>query len=138
MELKKFLISGFLSGIVIFVIWIGFSYLVQMFFPYDTTKLQGMRPMTDPLMNIFFLHPWVIGFAMSLFYPYFGESIASNYLFKGRLFGFLVWLVSSVPSSFIVYTTMEYPIGFTISQFFGSLIYMIMAGIMIAKIDELL
>jgi hypothetical protein len=137
MDLKKFLISGFLAGIVIFVIWMVFGYLVQMVFPYDVTKLPGMRAETDPVMLLFFLNPWVYGFAMALFYPYFGESIMGDYIVKGRTFGGLVWLVSSIPSAFIVYTSMEYPIGFTINQVIGSLIYMIIAGIIIAKVDEL-
>jgi len=134
MDVKKFLISGIIGGIVIWIISFIFDSLVVMAFPYDILKLGGMRAIDDPLMMLFFLSPFVTAFAMSFVYQYF--KFEGNYLSKGKKFGFLVWLVAGVPSAFIVYTSMTYPVGFTISSVIGSLLYMLGGAIVIAKLME--
>jgi len=134
LDAKKFLISGILGGIVIWIISFIFDYLVVMAFPYNILELGGMRAIDDPLMLLFFLSPFVTAFAMSFVYPYL--NLKGNFMQKGQKFGFLVWLVAGVPSAFIVYTSMTYPIGFTISSFIGSLLYMIGGAIAIAKFME--
>ncbi|MBU2101024.1 hypothetical protein KKG83_07400 [Candidatus Micrarchaeota archaeon] len=134
MDAKKFLISGILGGIAILIISFIFDSLVGMAFPYDIFSLGGMRSIEDPLMMLFFLSPFVTAFAMSFVFPYL--KLEGNYLSKGKKFGFLVWLVAGVPSAFIVYTSMTYPIGFTISSFIGSLLYMLGGAIVIAKFME--
>ncbi len=138
MDMKKFIFSGLLASIIIFVVWFVAGFLIQQIFPYNVMELGGMRKANDTVMLLFFLHPFVIGFAMALLYQYFGESIMGDYMVKGRMFGLLTWLVSSLPSVFVVYTSMDYPIGFTVNQLVSSLIYMLLAGIAIAKLDEIL
>lgn len=137
MDTKKFLISGFFAGLVIFFISLIFGFLVPIFLPYNVLELGGMRAATDPVMLLFFLHYWVYGFAMAFVYPHFSNAITKGtYIDKGKLFGFLMWLVATLPSAFVVYTSMDYPIGFTFSQLVGGLIYMLLAGIVIAKFME--
>ncbi|MFH1240480.1 MAG: hypothetical protein V1672_04670 [Candidatus Diapherotrites archaeon] len=136
MDLKKFLISGILAGIAIFIVSFIFDYLVGMFFPYDSFTLGGMRAMEDPMMMFFFLNPWVLGFSMSAVYHYVKDSFKGTTMQKGKSFGLLVWLVAGLPSAFIVYTSMNYPVRFTISSIFGSLLYMVAGAIVIAKFME--
>jgi len=134
---KKFLISGIIGGIVIWIISFIFdNILLMQVFPYDIFSLGGMRSMEDPLMILFFLNPFVLSFAMSYIYRFFSKPFSGDYLRKGTSFGFMVWLVAGIPSAFIVYTSMDYPIGFTISSFIGSLLYMLGTGIAIAKFSE--
>ncbi|MFH1663831.1 MAG: hypothetical protein ABH986_03420 [archaeon] len=134
MDLKKFLLSGIAAGIAIWIISFVFDSLVSIAFPYNILELGGMRSIEDPLMLLFFLNPFVLSFAMTIVYPFL--KLEGNYLSKGKTFGLLVWLVAGIPSAFIVYTSMTYPIGFTISSFIGSLLYMLGAGIVIAKFME--
>ena len=134
MKAKKILVAGFVAGIVILLISFIVDAIVQQVWPVNYMELGGMRAADDPIMMLFFLNYWVIGFAMAIVYPYFSDKIKGNYICKGKKFGFLIWLVASLPSVFIVYTSMNYPIGFTISQFVGSLFYMLCAGITTAKL----
>lgn len=138
MEPKKFLASGFLAGLVIFIVWMAADLAVQQVWYYDPMKIAGMRAVDDPLMYLFWIYPWVLGFAMTLLYPHFGESFAGDYMTKGRTYGFLIWLVSGFASAYVIYTSMDYPIGFMVSQFIGSLLYCVLAGIAIARIDDML
>jgi len=136
MDIKKVFIAGILAGIVIEIISLIFGTIIQAVWPYNILELGGMRAMNDPIMLLFFLNPWVIGFAMAIMYSYTGKAIEGSIIWKGKKFGLLVWLVSSIPSAYIVFTSMNYPIGFTINSVVGSFFYMIGAGITIARVME--
>ncbi len=136
MNWKKFLVSGFLAGLTILVVSNVFGFLVQLVWPYNALELGGMRAVDDPILLLFFLHYWVYGFAMALVYPYFSKSFEGNYLQKGKKFGLLMWLVISVPVTFVIYTSMNYPIGFNVSELVGGFLYMLAAGIVIARFGE--
>jgi len=130
--MKKFLMSGILAGIAIFVVWLVMGMIISMIWPYNILELGGMRAAADPMMMLFFLHPFVFGFAMAFVYPYVAGSLKGEYMDKGKMFGLLMWLVAGIPSAFVVFTSMNYPIGFTINSVVGSFIYMLIAGIAIA------
>jgi len=137
MNAKKFLISGILAGIVILIISQLFDLIIQMFGPpYNVMDLAGMRNIKDPLILLFFAHYWVISFAMAIVYPYLSNSLKGTFMQKGQTFGLLMWLIGGFTSAFIVFTSMDYPIGFTISSLIGSLLYSVGAGITIAKLME--
>jgi hypothetical protein len=126
--MAKLLVSGILAGVVITIVSFIVNATVGMVWPYNVLELGGMRAATDPMMLLFFLHPWVLGFALSYAYPYAEKSLKGD----GKAFGLLMWIVVSIPSAFLVYTSMNYPIGFTVSSVVGSLLYMLAAGMAIA------
>ena len=145
---KKFLISGFASGLVILVIMLFVSTILQSMFNYNVLELGGMRNKTDPIMALFFIHPWVLGFALSYIYIFIikkeenrkesknTKDINRAYLKNGTDFGILMWIAVSIPNVFLVFSSMDYPIGFTVNSLIGSLFYMVAAGITIAWIQN--
>lgn len=136
MNWKKIIIAGVTAGFVILIVTNIVNFIVQFIWPYNVLELGGMRSVDEPIMLAFFLHYWVISFTMAILYSFVGQSFKGNFIQKGRTFSLLVWLVASIPSAFVVYTSMNYPIGFTVSQVVGSLLYMLGAGITIAKLME--
>jgi len=136
MKLKNILFSGFASGLVIFAVWMAVSMLIQLVAPYDVLALGGMRAKEDPVMLLFLLHPWVIGFALAVVYQQVAGALTGTGTQKGVKFGLLMWLVSSLPSAFIVFTSMDYPPAFTVSSVVSSLISMPLAGAATAKLME--
>lgn len=136
MKLKQILIGGILAGIVIEVISMTFSWLTQSIWQYNVLKLAGMRTINDPVSILFFVYPWVLGFALVCVYLYFEKALEGNYIAKGWKFGLLMWVVVSISSAFLVFASMDYPIGFTVNSVIGPLIYMLVTGIVIAKIFD--
>lgn len=136
MKLKKVVLAGILAGIVICVVSLIVQMLVNLVLPYNVMELGGMRAVTDPIMLLFFVHPWVLGFAMAVVYGFLGSSLKGSWLCRGKHFGVLVWLVAALPSAFLVFTSMDYPLGFTVNSVIGSLLYVVAAGMVIAKIME--
>ena len=135
-DAKKIVVSGIAAGVAILVISMVVSYAFQAIFSYDVLKLSGMRAVNDPIMVLFFLFPFVLAFAMAIVYSHVERSLKGNYIEKGKTFSLLMWLAYSVPSAFIVFSSMDYPIGFTVSSLVGGIIYMLAGGIIIAKLQE--
>lgn len=134
--MRKFLISGILTGIVITIVSTIMNAIISTIWPYNLLSLEGIRSVADPVMILYFLYPWVLGFALVYAYNYIERALKGNYITKGKKFGMLTWIVVSIPSAFLVWSSMNYPIGFTINSVIGSLIYMIATGITIAWVQK--
>ena len=134
MDWKRIIIAGIVSGIVIFAVSAIIRVIVQAILPYNVLELGGMRATTDPVIVLFFLHPWVIGFTMAILYEKTKSSFQGTYVQKGAMLGLLVWLVASLSSAFAVYTSINYPLGFKVDVIIGTFLYMLAAGIVTAKL----
>jgi hypothetical protein len=136
LEAKKIVISGFVAGIVVLVLSMIISTATQMLFGYNVMALAGMRSVNDPVSILFFLFPFVVGVAMAILYDFAKESFTGSTTRKGVVLGLLGWIVYGIPSAFIVFSSMDYPVGFTVNSVVGSLVYMLGAGITITKLSK--
>ena len=136
LETKTIVISGIVAGIVILVLSMIVSTATQALFDYNVLTLAGMRSVNDPVSILFFLHPFVVGLAMAILYDFTKKSFTGTAIRKGIVLGLLGWAVYGIPSAFIVFSSMDYPIGFTVNSVIGSLVYMLGAGITITKLSK--
>ena len=136
MKWKEIIVGGIIVGFIIMLIDIIIGGIFQFILPYDIFKLGGMRKIDDPIMLLFFIHPWVLSFTLSFVYSYFEKALNGNYIAKGWKFGLLMWIVIFVPYTFLVFTSMDYPIGFYVNSIIPPIFYMILSGVVIAKIFE--
>lgn len=61
--MKKIVWPGIIAGVIMLITGMGLSYLLHAIFPsliveYNNTSV--FRPWTDPLMSIYFVHPFVL------------------------------------------------------------------------------
>ena len=133
MKWKQILIGGVLAGIIIEIVNIIFNSLIQLIWAYNVFELGGMRTIDDPIMILFFVYPWILGFALAYIYSYFGKALDGNYIAKGWKFGLLMWVVVTIPSAFLVFASMNYPVAFTVNSVIPPFIYMLVSSIVIAK-----
>lgn len=137
LDFKKFVVSGFLGGIAYLVLWLIVSFGIRsLLWPYDPLSLGGMRSVSDPLMLLFFLYPFVAAFCMAFVYQKIETAFKGKWMEKGKQFGWLVWIVATIPSFFVVLASMNYPTGFFLESLFGGLVYVMAAGITIARFSE--
>ncbi len=136
MKWKQILLGGVISGIVIIIIDMIFSWLTQTIWQYNILELSGMRGVDDPIAILFFVYPWVLGFALCIVYSYIIKNFDGK--LNGLKFGFMMWIAIGFTSAFLVFSSMDYPIGFTVNSFISSLIYIPVAGIVISKIFDMI
>jgi len=127
----KTLKAGIAAGVAMLIVSFLVNMIVMAVAPYDVLSLGGMRSAMDPLMMAFFLYPVVLGLVFAHAYNYVGKSLKSKD--KGIEYGMLMWLVYTIPSAFIVFTSMNYPLVFTIQQVAGGWVMMLFGGKVIAK-----
>jgi len=136
LETKTIVVSGIVAGIVVLVLSMIISTATQALFNYNVMTLAGMRSVNDPVSLLFFLYPFVVALAMAILYDFTKKSFTGTAMRKGIVLGLLGWIVYGIPSAFIVFSSMDYPIGFTINSVIGSLVYMLGAGITITKLSK--
>ncbi len=134
--MKKLIISTVLAGIAILAINQVIGLLLQNIFAYNVLALAGMRAVSDPIMILFFLHPFVIALAMAVVFRTIKGVFNGTPMQKGINYGLTVFVVSAIPNAFLVYGSMDYPLGFTLGTILGPLVYLVAAGIVIAKVME--
>ena len=136
LETRTIVVSGIVAGIVVLVLSMIISTATQALFNYNVLSLAGMRSVNDPVSLLFFLHPFVVALALAILYDFTKKSFTGTPMRKGIMLGLLGWIVYGIPSAFIVFSSMDYPIGFTINSVIGSSIYMLGAGITITKLSK--
>jgi hypothetical protein len=133
---KTIVMSGLVAGIVVLALSMIISTVTQVLFDYNVLALAGMRSVNDPVSILFFLFPFVVGVAMAILYDFTKKSFTGTATRKGVVLGLLGWGVYGIPSAFIVFSSMDYPLGFTVNSVIGSLVYMLGAGITITKLSK--
>ena len=135
MDYKKPVLAVLFGGLAIQIVSMATNWLINIVWPYDVAMLGGVRALTDPIMILFLLHPWVLAIAMLCIYQHVKLS-KGDYVKQGMEVGKLMWAVYALPSAFIVFTSMDYPFGFTVQSVIGSLLYFKAGGIALVKLME--
>ncbi len=133
---KKSVLAGLAAGAVIFVLSFAMEALIQAVLPYKWTDLGPIRDLKDPLMTAFWLYPFVMGLVASMAYQWVGKRFQGNWLEKGRKLGLMLWFIVAVPETYLLVTSMNYPLGFYASLVVGYLLYYLAAGLVVAKLSE--
>ena len=66
--MKKVVISGLVTGIVMLIVGLGMGPISNYLFPKVITEYQNpqlFRAWTDPIMSLYFLHPFLVGFILA-------------------------------------------------------------------------
>ena len=134
MNWKKFFLTGILGGIVFFAVEQIVYNIVKMVFPFDMLSLAGMRAITDPTMILYFVYPFVMAFMLALAYSNF--RLEGNAMRKGMKLGMVLFIALIIPGSFLIFSSMDYPVGFTVNHLAGGLLGMTALGIVTAKFME--
>ena len=134
--MKQVLKSGFIAGIILFVISYGGLFLAIRFFP------QFFVMYNNPLFEsegsrdvLFYLHPFIISFALSWFWERFKGLFHGTYLLRGLEFGSVYALVALLPVMWLTFSSLDITLIMVLSWFVYGFVQAIIAGIVFAKIN---
>jgi hypothetical protein len=130
--------SGLLTGLVLFLASQVVSQIFGMIFPSITAEYQNpnlFRSFKDPLMLLFFVHPFLVGILLAWFWnktkSIFGENVKG-----GMKFGLTYWVVATIPGMFATYSSMPYSLAIVMSWLVSGLVEAILAGIILSKLNR--
>ena len=136
LDIKRIAVSTIVAGTLILVVSMVVSTVTQVFLKYDVLTLPGMRSVKDPVSILFFFQPYVVALGLVILYNFAKNNFTRTMIRNGVVLGLLGWILYGIPSAFIVYSSMDYPIGFTVNSVIGPLISLLGAGITITGLSS--
>src|SRR3954468_23115439 len=127
--MKKVLLSGVIAGIILFIISYGGLYLSIKLFP------ELFLTYNNPLFNsdgsrdfLFYLHAFIISFALSWFWDRFKGLFRGNFLIRGVEFGFVYAIVALLPVMWITFSVLDITVPMVVSWFLYGFVQALNAG----------
>jgi len=138
-KMKKILIPGLVSGLVMLVVGMMVNQAVNLFLPglqieYQNSNL--FRPWSDPLMSLYFLHPFVLGLILAWLWEKTKSLVKEKADWKrGAKFGLAYWLVT-LPGMLISYNSFPVSLAMIFSWTASGFFQLIFGGMALAKMDK--
>ncbi len=130
------LVAGLAGGIWIFLASFLLGGIAALISPYNILDLAGMRSVHDPVMILFFPYPFVLSFAAAIVFSLVNPALSGNTVRKGLMFGAILILISTIPSNYVVFSSMDYPAGFYLANILTGVIGLPVLGILFSRIWE--
>jgi hypothetical protein len=134
--MKKIILSGLIAGCILFILSYGGLFLAVRFFPSLFTEYN------NPLFNsngsrdiLFYLHAFIISFALSWFWARFKEMFKGNFIVRGLEFGFVYSIIALLPVMWISFSSLDITVTMVLSWFAYGLVQAIIAGVVFAKVN---
>jgi hypothetical protein len=135
--MKKIITSGLITGCILFVLSYGGLFLAVRFFPslfieYNSPLFnsQGSRDV------LFYLHPFIISFALSWFWDRFKGLFKGSFILRGIEFGLVYSVIALLPVMWISFSALDITITMVSSWFLYGLTQAIIAGMLLAKVNS--
>jgi hypothetical protein len=134
MNAKNIAIGSISAGFILLILMVISGTLVNMVLPTDISQYGGMRAMNDPVMNLFYLYPFVIACAAALIFDIVKGCLDGTWVRKGLMFGAMLICIMTIPSLYVMYTSMTWPVDFYVSTLIWEIISYPLMGILFARI----
>jgi hypothetical protein len=134
--MKKILISGLITGIILFIISYGGLYLTVRFFP--SFFVEYNNPLFNSAGNrdmLFYLHAFIFSLALSWFWDRFKSLFHGALILRGLEFGMVYAIVALLPVMWISFSALDVTIVMVLSWFGYGLFQATVAGIILAKLN---
>jgi hypothetical protein len=131
---KNIAVAGLAGGTLLFVLLFGLNMIMNQLIAYDISKFNGMHPMDDPFMMLFFVYPFVLALAAAYVYDAVHPALQGSGMQKGISFGAILLVIVAIPSNFAMYTSMDWPVTFYIGNLIWAVIGFFLTGIIFARI----
>ncbi len=135
--MKEILASGLLGGVLMLAIGMAVGQLFQALVSSLKTeyeKINLFRPWSDPLLMLFFVHPFLLGLGLVWVWGKTKSVLTADTDFKkGLTFSLLFWGVATKPGMLISYVSFPLSLMMIISWTTGSLIQLLNLGVLFSK-----
>jgi hypothetical protein len=134
--MKKIIISGLITGCILFVLSYGGLFLAVRFSPVLFTEYN------NPLFNsdgnrdvLFYMHALIFSFALAWFWDRFKGLFHGPFLLRGLEFGLVYAVVALLPVMWISFSALDVTFVMVLSWFAYGLLQASIAGIILAKLN---
>lgn len=134
--MKKIVISGLIAGCILFIVSYGGLYLSVRFIPSLFIEYNNPLFKSDGSRDLlFYLHAFIISFALSWFWDRFKGMLKGHFLLKGLEFGLVYSFIALLPVMWISFSSLDITVTMVVSWFLYGLFQAVVAGLVFAKIN---
>jgi hypothetical protein len=134
--MKKIIVPGLLVGVFFLILSVVIGLIISYLFP------NIVMPYFDPAFSMqpdriafYYLHPFVIGLALSWFWTRFKETLKGSYITRGVEFGLIYAAVAIFPMMWLIYSAMSISLVIIAVWFLLALLQAIIAGLVFEKMN---
>jgi uncharacterized membrane protein (DUF485 family) len=134
--MKKIITSALVAGLVLLLLSILGLYITVWFFPGIAS--QYFDPAFDTQSSrvmIYFLHPFIISFALSWFWSRVKGVLNGSFVTRGIEFGLLYALVATFPMMWLIYSAMNVSLEMVATWFVLAVVQGLIAGLVFEKMN---
>ena len=137
--MKKIVLPGIIAAIASFIATMLVGYVFQAIFPsikseYENTAI--FRPWNDPLMNIFWVYPFIFGITLAWVWDKVKGLFTGTLINKALCFGFVYWVICSVPGMIMSLSSFKITIVMTISWTISGFLQAFAAALVFGKMNK--
>lgn len=132
--MKKIIVPGLVVGVVLFVIGMLLSMIFNMLIPSLQAEYQNpnmFRPWSDPLMSLFFAHPFLFGLGLAYVWDKIKGAIGGNPL--NLTIGIVV--ISTIPGMVITYSSFPVSITMVLTWTIMGIVNAYVGGLILSKMN---
>lgn len=134
--MKKFFVPGLVAGFLLLALSYAGPYLMIALFP--SVAEEYYNPVFDLEGNktyLYFLHPFVLSFALAWFWDRFKPLFHGSFWFRGLELGLVYALVATLPAMWIVFSAMSVSPTLVFTWLLYGLLQAVVAGLVFAKMN---
>ncbi len=134
--MQKFFIKGFAAGAILLVLSYAALWVLVNFFP-DMAE-QYYNPIFDmegDKTYLYFLHPFVLSFALAWFWRRFKSLFTGPFWWRGMEMGLVYGLIASLPSMWITFSSLSVSFGLVMTWLLYGVFQAVVVGIVYAKMS---
>ena len=133
---KKIIISGIVAGCILLIIsLIGLQLTLALFPGIAIEYFSPAFDIESGKITFYYLHPFVIGLALSWFWSRFKGVLTGGFLTRGVEFGLIYVLIATVPMMWLIYATMNVSLAIVATWFVLALVQGVIAGLVFEKMN---
>ena len=132
----KIILSGLAAGLLLLVLSVVGLYGTVWLFP--KLAVQYFDPVFDAQEGrymVYFVHPFIIGLALSWFWDRFKGILKGSFLGRGIEFGIMYVVVAVFPMMWLIYSAINVSLGLVISWLLLGMFQGVAAGLLFGKIN---
>ena len=134
--MKNIFKPALIAGAILFVVSYGGLYLAIQFMPFLFVKYINPMFTSDNSRDIlFYLHAFVLSFALAWFWQRFKSMFKGNFVLRGLEFGLVYGGVALLPVMWITFSSLDITLIMVLCWFFYGLCQAVVAGIVFARLN---
>jgi hypothetical protein len=132
--MKKIFISGLVAGIALLIFSILGIYITIWFLPGIAIQyFESAFETQSSRVMIFYIHPFIMSFALSWFWSRFKGMLTGSFLTRGIEFGLIYMTIAIFPMMWLIYSCMCVSISLVITWLIFGLLQGIVSGLVFEK-----